>query len=112
MDVHSKRIETYDINQLELAILTTKLSNERIYLTYLKTGLAILAIAVPFKKYYIALIGAVLILCSTLEYYYINHKLNKRKKFDFDFGMFQLVPIVTTILIIGIFYFEMKTVRK
>ena len=112
MDVPAKCIESRDMKQLELAILTTKLANERTYLTYLKTGLAILVIAVPFKKYYIALIGAVIILCSTLEYYYINYKLKKGKSFDFDFGVFQLVPIITTILIIGIFYFEMKSVRK
>jgi len=93
-----------------LAILRTKLANEATYLAYTRTCLAIAVIALSFKKYYIVGLGILMIIASTLEYYYISHHLNVGGVFDTKW--FEILPIISTIIILAIFYVESKNIFK
>ena len=94
----------------KMSILRTKLSNERTYNAYIRTGLAVSVFSLPFKKYRLVSLGILMIICSTVEYYYITYNVNRG--IDFKLGVFEFVPIITTVLILVIFYFELKDLKK
>ena len=94
---------------LELAKMTTGMSNERTYLAYVRTGLAIVTIAIPFKKYYIMILGLIMIFVSTIEFYFINNNLNKN---NFNIVVFVLMPLFATAIIFFIFYLELKNIKQ
>jgi uncharacterized membrane protein YidH (DUF202 family) len=106
---NNKVKKTSGEDDTQLALLRTKFANERTYMAYLRTGLAISAISLPFKKYYIVLLGIIMIICSTIQYYYVSYRLNHG--IYFDLGVFELVPVITTILILGLFYLEMRYIK-
>jgi uncharacterized membrane protein YidH (DUF202 family) len=53
-----------------LSIHSTKLANQRTYLSYFRTGLAIAALAGKTKNHIVAVYGIVMIIFSTLQYHY------------------------------------------
>ena len=93
-----------------LALYRTQLANQNTYMADIRTGLAITAIAIPFKKYYIVVLGLLMIFVSTFEYYYISSNL--RKGYIFDIGMFELMPIITTVIILSVCFFESRNIHK
>ena len=62
-------------NQLNL-ILRTKLANQRTYLAYLRTGLAVAGLGGYFKYIYIFILSLIIImmLVSFIQYYLITKK--------------------------------------
>ena len=66
-----------NLDMTYLSIQRTKMANLNTYLSYIRTGFAISAIAGNLKKIYIFLFGIIIILVSTYQYWYINDKLEK-----------------------------------
>lgn len=88
----------------ELAVQRTKLSNQRTYLAYMRTGFAISAIAGVFKKWWITLFGIIMILGSLLQYVIINNSLNH--KTSLHHGFLDFIPVIYIILSIGALYLQ------
>ena len=109
-DIRGKDNIELAVYNTQLSVYRTQLSNENTYMVYIRTGLAIVALAIPFRKYYIIFLGLILILISTLEYYYIGYHLDRRE--EFDMGIFELVPVFTTVIILIIFYKESENIRS
>lgn len=107
---HNKNRDELAFYRTQLAVYRTQLANENTYMDYIRTGLAIVAVAIPFRKYYIVFLGLILILISTLEYYYIGYHLYRRD--EFDMGVFELVPVLTTVIILCIFFKESENIRN
>ena len=89
---------------LQNSILTTRLSNQRTYGQFMSTGLALATIAYALNKAIFGLLGIVMIIISTGQYYRIEYNLNH--KIYKDNTMFYLFPIVLTSLIFLIFIVE------
>ena len=96
--------------KLKLSILNEQLSNERTYMAYIRTGLAIAAIALPFKKYKLVALGIFMILIGTIEYYYIRYLLIYTTLPDYR--DFTYVPLIISISILIVLYMEIKDLKK
>ena len=92
------------VSSNDLAIQRTKFANQRTYLAYMRTGFGIAGIAGAFKKYWIALFGLVMIVGSSLQYFLVNHKLNK--KIDPNDERFDFIPVIYVILSLGALYLQ------
>lgn len=90
----------------KLSILSVELSNETTYMSYIRTGLAIATIALPFRMYRLVLLGLFMIILGTVEYYYIRYKINQGT-FN-NVSAFKFMPIFLTIIILFAFYYESK----
>ena len=99
--------------QTLLAIERTKLANHRTYLAYMRTGFVISGIAGHFKYLYIVLFGLLMIFLSTIQYYYLNNKLDKKiKNNNTSKNNFDVIPIIYLFLSISILYLQYTTNKK
>ena len=64
-------------------------------MAYIRTGLAIAAIALPFKKYKIVALGILMIVIGTLEYYYVRYILYNTTLLDYK--DFTYVPLIISL---------------
>ena len=94
----------------DLSKSRTKLSNQRTYLAYMRTGFAISSIAGIFKQWWIMGFGVFMIITSLFQYYAINKEINKGV--NPDNRIFNMLPIIYTILAIGTFLFQFTTRNK
>ena len=89
---------------LQNSILTTRLSNQRTYASFMSTGLALASIAYVINKSIFTILGIIMIIIATAQYYIIernlNHKLYK------DNTLFYIFPMVITGLIFVTFVIE------
>ena len=89
---------------LDLAIQRTKLSNQRTYLAYMRTGFGIAALAGSFKKFWIMGFGVIMIMISSLQYAMINHSLmNKKNPSNY---LFEGLPLIYILLSLGAIYIQ------
>ena len=95
---------------LKLAIMESKLSNERTYMAYIRTGLAIAAIALPFKKYKLVALGILIIFIGTIEYYYVRYLLNLKTLPVYK--DFTYVPLFISVSILIVLYLEIKDLKN
>ena len=93
------------VNSNDLAIQRTKFANQRTYLAYIRTGFGIAGIAGTFKKYWIVVFGIIMIITSSIQYYIINKDLDEKELYNHHFD---IVPIMYTILMLGILYLQWK----
>jgi uncharacterized membrane protein YidH (DUF202 family) len=96
--------------RLKLAIMNSKLSNERTYMAYIRTGLAIAAIALPFKKYKLVALGILMILIGTIEYYYVRYLLNLKTLTVYK--DFTYVPLFISVSVLIVLYLEIKEFKN
>jgi uncharacterized membrane protein YidH (DUF202 family) len=89
---------------LQNSILTTRLSNQRTYASFMSTGVALASISYALQKPIFTLLGIAMIIISTFQYYKIEYNLNH--KMYKDNTLFYLFPIVLTGLIFLSFVFE------
>ena len=85
----------------QLSIQRTKLSNQRTYLSYVRTGFAIASISGTFKKFYIFSFGLLMILISSIQYLVAIHHLNSKKIIDnkvLDYIPLIYIPILLIVL--------------
>lgn len=94
-----------DINT-ELALQRTKFSNQRTYLSYMRTGFAIAIVAGTFKKFWVVLFGIAMILGSTLQYILINQTLKDDKVLEHP--ILDYMPVIYVILSLGTLYLQWK----
>ena len=87
----------------ELAKERTRLSNQRTYLAYIRTGLAISAISSIFKKKWIFTFGILMIVISTLQYYLLLNSINNNKIKN---NWVHYMPLMYIILSIGVLYLQ------
>jgi hypothetical protein len=92
------------INNNELAIQRTKLANQRTYLSYVRTGFAIASIAGTFKKLWIVAFGLLMILGSSIQYYFAirllnNKEISNNKVFDY-------IPLIYVPLLLIVLYLQ------
>jgi uncharacterized membrane protein YidH (DUF202 family) len=95
---------------LQLSILECKLANERTYMAYIRTGLAIAAIALPFKKYRLVALGILMIIIGTVEYYYVRHILDNPGIPDYK--DFSLGPLIISVSVLTVLYIEIKEFKN
>ena len=88
----------------QLAIQRTKLSNQRTYLAYMRTGFTIASIAGVFKKIWIVVFGIVMIIGSVIQYSLINSKLSSKQ--DPNNFILDMFPMIYVILSIGALYLQ------
>ena len=72
-------IQERPFNSTTLSQMRTVLSNQRTYLSYIRTGFAIVAVAVKTKSNIIAIVGALLIAIGVYQYYMIATQLEQDK---------------------------------
>ena len=96
-----------ETNNIDYTITNTKLANQRTYLAYVRTGFVIAGVAGVFKKKWIAIVGAIMIIGSTIQYYLINNYLNDKKNINLH-HTFDNMAIIYVLLTIGVFYLQIK----
>ena len=89
---------------MDLAFQRTKLSNQRTYLSYMRTGFTIAIIAGTFKKLWVVLFGLIMILGSTIQYILLNHRLKNKENIDIPY--LDYLPIIYVILSLGTLYLQ------
>jgi uncharacterized membrane protein YidH (DUF202 family) len=104
-----QKIDNKDYS-FKLAIMNSKLSNERTYMAYMRTGLAIAAIALPFKRFRLVAIGILMIIIGTIEYYYIIYILDQPNLLDYK--EFRYFPFIITVFILLVLYMEIKDLKS
>ena len=95
---------------LQNSILTTRLSNQRTYASFMTTGLALASIAYALQKPIFTLLGIAMIIISTAQYYRIEYNLNH--KLYKDNTLFYIFPILLTGLIFLTFVLEYLKTNK
>ena len=96
---------------LQNSILTTRLSNQRTYASFMTTGLALASIAYAINKSIFTILGIVMIIIATAQYYIIERNLNN--KIYTENTLFYIFPILLTGLIFVTFVIEyLKTNSK
>ena len=95
---------------LQNSILTTRLSNQRTYASFMTTGLALASIAYALQKPIFTLLGIAMIIISTVQYYRIEYNLNHKLYKDNTF--FYIFPIILTGLIFLTFVLEYLKTNK
>ena len=95
---------------LQNSILTTRLSNQRTYASFMTTGLAFASIAYALQKPIFTLLGIAMIIISTAQYYRIEYNLNH--KLYKDNTLFYIFPILLTGLIFLTFVLEYLKTNK
>ena len=88
----------------ELALQRTKFSNQRTYLSYMRTGFSIAAVAGTFKKKWIALFGVLMVIGSTIQYIAFNHMLQNKEKVNQP--IFDYIPVIYVVLSLGTLYLQ------
>ena len=88
----------------ELSKIRTKLSNQRTYLSYMRTGFIISAIAGTFKKKYIVIFGILMIIISSIQFYLINKNLDNNTTINNYFNYIPLIYMILSLLILYIQY--------
>ena len=88
----------------ELALQRTKFSNQRTYLSYMRTGFAIAVVAGSFKKFWVVIFGIAMILGSTLQYLLINHRIKNKE--NLDIPMLDYIPVIYVVLSLGTLYLQ------
>jgi hypothetical protein len=77
----------------------------------MRTGLSLVVLAIPFKLYYIILIGILIIILSTIKYYLVTYYIDKgdyRVVIDY----LNYLPALLTVILLSIFFIEYKNVIK
>jgi uncharacterized membrane protein YidH (DUF202 family) len=95
---------------LQNSILTTRLSNQRTYASFMSTGLALASISYALQKPIFTLLGISIIIISTFQYYKIEYNLNH--KLYKDNTLFYIFPILLTGLIFLTFVLEYLKTNK
>jgi uncharacterized membrane protein YidH (DUF202 family) len=94
------------ITSNQLAILRTKLANQRTYLAYLRTGLAVAALGGYFKYIYIFILGLIMMVVSFIQYYLITKNMNEenlKPNIYLDY-----LPLIYIIISFIAFYLQYK----
>ena len=89
------------------SIQRTKYANQRTFLSYMRTGLAITSIAASMGKKWFIFLGILMIICSILQYLYVNQNLSIDRNPDNHFVDF--IPIIygiVTLLAIYIHFYN------
>jgi uncharacterized membrane protein YidH (DUF202 family) len=62
-----------------LSVHNSKLANQRTYLSYFRTGLAIAALSGKTENYIVALYGVLMVILSTIQYYVSIRSLDRNE---------------------------------
>ncbi len=96
-------------DRTKIAMDDFKLSNLNTYMAYMRTGLAIAVIAFTFNKFWLCMLGLLLIIYGTCEYYYTDYMVTHNKLLNSKF--FYYGPVFLTILIIIVFVIETEELK-
>ena len=88
-----------------LSLQRTKFSNQRTYLSYMRTGFSIAAVAGTFKKKWIALFGFLMIIGSTIQYIAFNRMIQNQT--NLNQPIFDYIPVIYVILSLGTLYLQL-----
>ena len=92
------------ITKNELALIRTKLANQRTYLAFLRTGIIISGIAGIFKSFYVVFFGLFMILVSAVQYIYINYNIYQKKSINNIY--LDYIPLIYILLAFITFYLQ------
>ena len=94
------------LKKIHLSKQSTRLANQRTYLSYMRTGFAIASVAGAFKKIWISLFGVIMIIGSLVQYIMINESINQNKNpYNKYLNYF---PVIYVVLSLGALYLQMK----
>lgn len=97
------------IDRTNIALDDFKLANVNTFMSYLRTGLAIAVIAFTFNKFWICMLGLLLIIYGTFEFYYTDYLVTNNLSLSNKY--FYYGPFILTILIIGVFVVETEELK-
>ena len=97
------------IDRTRIALDDFKLANLNTFMSYLRTGLAIAVIAFTFNKFWICILGLLLIVYGTFEYYYTDYLVTNNLPLNTNFYYYG--PVSLTILIVIIFIVETEELK-
>jgi uncharacterized membrane protein YidH (DUF202 family) len=90
------------IDSIDLSKMNTLLSNQRTYLSYIRTGLSIIGFATVSNNYFLFICGCVILLKGVYQYYNIRNDLtNNEIRFT---SLVNLYDISILLIIMSIFY--------
>lgn len=89
----------------DLAVLRTKLANQRTYLAFLRTGIIISGIAGLFKSFYVVIFGIFMVIVSAVQYILINNNIINQEKLLNNIYL-DYIPLVYILLAFLTFYLQ------
>jgi uncharacterized membrane protein YidH (DUF202 family) len=96
-------------DRTRIAMDDFNLSNLNTFLAYMRTGLAIAVIAFTFNKFWICILGLLLIVYGTFEFYYTDYMVTNNLPLTSKY--FYYGPVALTILIILVFIIETEELK-
>ncbi len=96
-------------DRTQIAMDDFKLSNLNTFMAYMRTGLAIAVIAFTFNKFWICILGLLLIIYGTFEFYYTDYIVTNNLPLTSKY--FYYGPVILTILIIIVFVIETEELK-
>lgn len=96
-------------DRTRIALDDFKLANLNTFMAYLRTGLAIAVIAFTFNKFWICILGLLLIIYGTFEYYYTDYMVKNNLPLSDKY--FYYGPMTLTIIIIIVFVIETEELK-
>jgi uncharacterized membrane protein YidH (DUF202 family) len=97
------------MDRTKIALDDFKLANVNTFMSYLRTGLAIAVIAFTFNKFWICMLGLLLIIYGTFEFYYTDYLVTNNLPLTTKY--FYYGPVLLTILIIVVFVIETEELK-
>lgn len=97
------------MDRTRIAMDDFKLSNLNTFMAYMRTGLAIAVIAFTFNKFWICILGLLLIVYGTFEFYYTDYIVTNNLPLTSKY--FYYGPVILTILIIIVFVIETEELK-
>lgn len=93
----------------KINIFKTKLANQRTYLAYMRTGIAISLFAKTYNKNYILFFGIFMVLISTIQYIIITNDLNQN---NIGLSKYEdLIPVLYGIVALVCMYLQYNTIK-
>jgi hypothetical protein len=95
------------IDPIDSSKMNTLLSNQRTYLSYIRTGLSIVAFAIATHNYFLFSTGFVILLKGAYQYYYINVNLmNDEVSFSSLTKLYDISGVIALGCIFYWFFYE------
>lgn len=100
--------------KLELAMIRTKLANQRTLLLFVSTGFALAAVSKIYKYKLLGILGVIIIILSAIQYIIVNNISHIKKTFGEKMSTFAWywLPMITVPLSAMVLYLHFYVKKK
>jgi hypothetical protein len=105
MNDHYKNI------QIDTQLVILRLANQRSYCSFVSLGILLATIAYSLKKYLYCLLGILILIASTLQFYVLEHNIDKKLIVETTL-LYYLPVVVTTITVFSIIIMAVELHKK